>query len=126
MEVQSTYKIAIIEGDYSGGEYNDEFMIRHITEWTEVTQEEYDLLKKYQYHASPNYHIIVQRDAKAVVKWAVEHYVADAEKRRIAADKRAARAREEESRRQQMAATRARRKLEKLAQEAGVMIVPKA
>lgn len=68
-------KIALIKGAERYDNYGDssELIAQHITEWTTITEEEYNLLIQYQYSVLRGYTIIEQPlNQKEIVEMAVK------------------------------------------------------
>lgn len=115
-------KIAIltVEKDYDSKIYG--MVQKYITDWTEVSEEDYKLLIKYLRNSCPNTYIIVRNDNDYIPKY-VKECIELAEKERVREITRKENDMKNKKRREEAQIKRKKLKLEKLQEELGVRIL---
>jgi hypothetical protein len=128
-EEPKKYRVAIIDGEqiYEQKQYEDisRFVCNYITQWDEVTEAELEALKWYCSQHYGKFKLVIHYDGQAILAKAIPDYLKWAEKEKARVARLEAEQRKRALKSAQEAESRKRKRLEKLAAEAGLKVVPK-
>jgi hypothetical protein len=119
---RKTREIAIITDDYDT--YENRVIAQSITDWEEVTEEQYDALVWYSGKGKRPYRVIERLSADEISPKAVKDYLAHIERQKELDARYEQQRLAEAERRKRQKAAREQNQLQRLAAKAGVALVP--